>query len=130
MTDIILSIHPEHAENILSGKKTLEIRKSEPKRAVWGDTIYLYETAPISKVVGSCRLMGCMEYSGYDYSGNIANKACISVPDLRFYMAKAKCRKVYLWHIDSPYRFTTPIHISNYGLTRPPQSFCYVKEAV
>lgn len=45
---IILSIHHKYSELILTEKKTLEIRKSAPRRGAWGggakDTVFLYET--------------------------------------------------------------------------------------
>lgn len=41
---IILSIHHKYSELILTEKKTLEIRKSAPRRGAWGggakDTVF------------------------------------------------------------------------------------------
>lgn len=43
---IILSIHHKYSELILTEKKTLEIRKSAPRRGAWGggakDTVFLF----------------------------------------------------------------------------------------
>lgn len=46
--NIILSIKPKWAELIYSGKKTIEWRKSFPKRENI-ECVYLYETAPVKK---------------------------------------------------------------------------------
>lgn len=44
---IVISIRPEHAKNILNGKKTLELRKSVPKGFVgW---VYVYVTKGVGK---------------------------------------------------------------------------------
>ena len=40
---IIQAIHKEHADNILSGRKTLEFRKVAPS-GEFPYTVYLYET--------------------------------------------------------------------------------------
>ena len=58
MTDILLSIHPKWAELILSGEKTIEVRKTVPKELCEGERIFLYETAPVKKITGYVRFVG------------------------------------------------------------------------
>lgn len=48
--DIILSIKPKYAYLILSGEKTIEVRKVFPKKEI--ERIYLYSSSPVQKVVG------------------------------------------------------------------------------
>jgi predicted transcriptional regulator len=48
---LILAIHPSHAEAILSGKKTVELRTRFPAVSP-GATVYLYATAPVSSIIG------------------------------------------------------------------------------
>ena len=50
MCKILLSINPEHVENILSGTKKYEFRKVQCKETV--DKIVIYSTYPVMKVVG------------------------------------------------------------------------------
>lgn len=50
-TRIVLAIHSRHAQAILCGEKTHELRKRLP-RLSRGDLVYLYETAPTSAIVG------------------------------------------------------------------------------
>lgn len=49
----ILSIKPEFVKEIVTGKKLFEYRKSVFKRPV--EKVYIYASAPISKVVGEFR---------------------------------------------------------------------------
>lgn len=49
---VVLSIHPEFSQKILSGEKTWEFRKKIWKRIKDVKYIYIYETAPTSMVVG------------------------------------------------------------------------------
>jgi predicted transcriptional regulator len=48
---LVLAIHPEHAESILSGEKTFEVRSRLP-RLPFGTRVYLYATSPVSAVIG------------------------------------------------------------------------------
>lgn len=50
MCKILLSINPNHVENIFNGTKKYEFRKVECKKPV--DKIIIYSTSPIKKVVG------------------------------------------------------------------------------
>jgi predicted transcriptional regulator len=56
---ILMAIKPEYAEAILDGRKTVEFRKALLPDSV--DTVYLYATAPVKRVVG------CFE-SGEQYT--------------------------------------------------------------
>ncbi len=52
---IVLAIHGRHADAILCGKKTHELRRRLPAVSE-GDYVYLYATAPQSAVVGGFRI--------------------------------------------------------------------------
>lgn len=133
MTDIILSIHPEHAENILSGNKKIELRKKLPKMICLGDRIFLYSTAPQCAVVGVC------EYINYDkitknwpdeLLKDIAAAACITFEELNEYKNSSTNKMLYSLWIGGTKRYVKHRSLSEFGLTRPPKSFCYVKGAI
>ena len=48
MKTVIISIKPEYVEKIFSGEKKWEFRKSR----ITADKFFIYETAPISRIVG------------------------------------------------------------------------------
>lgn len=48
---LFLSIHPQYIEKILSGEKTVELRKRVP-RVEAGATVLLYSTSPVCQLVG------------------------------------------------------------------------------
>ena len=50
--DALISIKPWYAEAILSGEKTVELRRRIPKYAI-GCRLWIYATLPIGAVVGS-----------------------------------------------------------------------------
>jgi len=55
--NLIISIHPEHVEKILSGEKTWEYRKSifkKDKSEI--DRVYIYSTSPVKRIVASFKM--------------------------------------------------------------------------
>ena len=49
--DAIISIHPRHANAILDGAKTIELRRRIPALAV-GTRLWIYATRPVGAVIG------------------------------------------------------------------------------
>lgn len=49
--DAIISIHPTYADAILSGQKTIELRRRLPELAR-GTTLWIYATRPTGAVIG------------------------------------------------------------------------------
>jgi len=59
--DVLMSIHPRHADQILSGLKQVEFRRKSPKRAV--SHLIVYATSPVQRVVGFARILSVVEGS-------------------------------------------------------------------
>lgn len=55
MRDLWLSIHPRWAEEILSGAKTVELRRRAPTVAT-GATVLVYATTPVRALVASAAI--------------------------------------------------------------------------
>lgn len=61
--EVLISIRPQHAGNIVGGIKTVEFRRRFPSEArVLGATIWLYATAPVQQVIGAATVaaVDCM----------------------------------------------------------------------
>lgn len=87
-TKILLSIKPEYAEKILSGKKQYEIRRkfgyADPET-----TILLYATKPIQRIVGKCKL-GSILVSGKEHIWEIVkNSAGITKEQFMAYLEES-----------------------------------------
>ncbi len=54
MRSLLLSIRPEFVDRIFDGAKSFEFRKSRCRQDV--DTILIYCTSPVKKVVGSAHV--------------------------------------------------------------------------
>ncbi|NVB42339.1 ASCH domain-containing protein [Pseudenhygromyxa sp. WMMC2535] len=57
---LLLSIHPRYSELILSGHKTIELRKRRPRLPA-GALVLMYASAPVCALVGAFVLGGVLE---------------------------------------------------------------------
>jgi predicted transcriptional regulator/predicted XRE-type DNA-binding protein len=56
--DVVLSVRPQYSEQIIRGKKTVELRRRFPLSAPRGTIAYIYCTAPVRAMVGSAEITG------------------------------------------------------------------------
>ncbi len=52
---MLLSIRPEHVDNILTGAKTVELRRVRPQVET-GQPVAVYATTPVAAIVATCRV--------------------------------------------------------------------------
>lgn len=132
--NIILSIHPKWAKLIYEGEKTIEWRKSEPKKADGLSVIFLYETAPVCKVTGYVMFNGSYDFNAdpnayYNRRSQVyelfVKEGCVSVDRLLKYQGNAE--KICAWQVYEPFHFDTARPLEEFGLKRPPQSWCYTE---
>lgn len=134
---ILLPIHHIHDERILSGEKDLEIRKTAPSGGNYPYIIYMYETkghGGAGAVVGffkcSCILKTNAFGSGLHASEGDAirtefmRRACLSLDELAAY---ARGDDLYGLVVSTPIRFPRPRPLSDFGIDRAPQSWCYLR---
>lgn len=138
--DIILSLHPKWFKPIMDGRKFFEVRKRAPLQK-GPFKVYLYctkgEEAWLDEIVEkreSYRLNGtiCGEFTCYYivdrrppfYSSNVGT--CLEARELYKYMSGSD-HLCFLRIID-PIMYDKPKSLEDFGLTRPPQSWCYVKD--
>lgn len=133
---IMLSIHHKYAELIFSGAKTLETRKTAP-RCKGKYIIYMYETkrdGGAGAVVGFFQSGITVITDGFGKSLNdgdydkaradFARAACLTEDELVTY---ANGAMLYGLTVSTPIRFPRPRSLSDFGLTRAPQSWQYLK---
>ena len=122
MSKMLLSIKPEYVDKILAGQKKYEFRKFHCREDV--DTIVIYETAPIKKVIGEVALLdiieGDVKYVWYKTQnfGGILEKD---------YEAYYKGRKVAVaYQLGKVTLYDEPMELKDLGLDYVPQSFAYI----
>lgn len=122
---IILSIKPKYSQMILDGTKTVEFRRVFNKDSQFS-IVYLYESLPTKMVVGQFELIGIntnYPECAYDYFGD---KSGISLEEFNKYSEGKEL--IYSLQIKNVIRYDTQKPLSDFGLTRPPQNYCFVKE--
>lgn len=141
MRTIIATIKPVHLHNIRAGAKLEEVRKSIPKGALpirvlccesgSGGQLkceFILDRYRVETVESIMRI-----YPPGMPRWNIVPKVKISLRELEEYIGSDPFRKIYFWNISRMVDYcSTPghrvRHISEFGLARAPQSWCYVKE--
>ena len=122
MCNILISINPEHVENIFNGKKKYEYRKIRCKQDI--DKIIIYSTYPIMKVVGEATVEEILE----DSPDNIWKETKkYSGIDLKFYKKYFKDRnKAIAYKLTDIKKYNHPKDLSSYGIKNAPQSYIYI----
>jgi predicted transcriptional regulator len=153
MKSVMLSIRPKWCEKIVSGEKTIEVRKTKPKLET-PFKCYIYCTqsgvalgawGKHGKVIGefTCdridRLAPANEpYGIYDIDDDYVLQTCLENGALWDY---GHGTPLYGWHISNLRIYDQPRELSEfaglrntrfgaapYDIKRPPQSWCYVEE--
>lgn len=151
---VLISIHPKWCEKIISGEKTIEVRKTRPKMNP-PFKCYIYECGN-GKVVGEFLCDQIIEDRTYGHNEEFYRAACMSAYDAAAYAMQSP---MYGWHIsnlkiyDAPkeliefhtwkkckscnksgYESTACIYDENCiipaAITKAPQSWCYVEEEI
>jgi len=122
MYKILLSINPEHVENILNGSKKVEYRKAKCRSDV--DKILIYSTFPVKKVVGEVDLLEVIE----DLPDNIwrltAEDAGITKSFFdKYYKNRSKA---FAFKLGEVTKYEEPFNLSDLGINFAPQSFIYI----
>lgn len=144
MEYILMSIRARYAALILSGRKTLEIRKTAPKglRESAEITVLLYESkreGGKGAIVGRflCRNIFPVTKMKVD---EVCRHACLSREALQAYAERQQRipgaesstavpgGKIYAWSVEAPVTFEQPIPLQEVGVSCPPQSWRKLRE--
>lgn len=145
---VLISIRPNWCKKILSGYKTLEIRKTRPKlKTPFKCFIYMTKQKKSDNgwlaavetergcYYGAGSVIGefvCYEieridvpYPAYqkELPIRILKESCIPYYDLHRY---AYHDDVFGWNISDLKIYDTPKQLADFGLSRAPQSWCYL----
>lgn len=147
MKSVIISIRPKWCELIAAGKKTIEVRKDRPNI---NETFkaYIYQTKgkwafdilrslgmenladrleiAYGKIIGE---FVCQEFTWFHLPSGKGmtwlSNTCLDADELFDYLGY---RAGWGWHISDLVIYDEPKELSEFGLTRAPQNWCYTKE--
>jgi len=119
---MLLSINPEHVENILSGKKQFEFRKVRCREDV--DTIVIYSTYPVMKVVAEVSVERIIFGDILEVWHLTKERSGIPYTFYRKYYSGKK--KAVAYELGAIKKFTRPKKLKDFGVAHAPQSFVYL----
>ncbi|MBR2510558.1 MAG: ASCH domain-containing protein [Alphaproteobacteria bacterium] len=123
MCQMLLSINPEYVDKILAQTKKFEYRKTRCRANV--DTIIIYSTYPVMRVVGEVKVLEIIEdTTSIVWQKTKANSGITK----RFFDSYYKGRdKAVAYRLGKIKRYKKPMLLSEFGLSCAPQSFVYIK---
>lgn len=127
---LIFSIKPKHAENIFSGKKTIELRRIKPKDIYKDSIVIVYVSSPIQELWGIFTVKKVIQESLPDLWLISKKSAKITEKEFQEYF-KDRSNGTAIF-IKKFLQFQNPVSLENLKKFiknfRPPQSFRYVKK--
>lgn len=125
--DVIISIHPEHWRKITVGRKNVELRKSYPTRLI--DALDVNTKRGFTAAVhvsGVPDILGFIHFYEITTSrGRMMDGCGITQGEFEAYSGGLT---VFGWCLDEYRKLKKAIPIEEFGVTRPPQSWCYTQE--
>jgi predicted transcriptional regulator len=120
-----MSIHPEYADAIFSGRKLVELRK----RAIASDvsTVLVYATSPVQRIIGEFRVAAVVSAPPQELWPRVCDIAAITKRDFdAYYGASNKAVGIM---VASTRLFPVAVALDDLEPALPvPQSFTYVPE--
>ena len=119
---ILISINPEHVENIINGTKKYEYRRVAAKQDI--SSIIIYETFPIKRIVAEAEIEDVLMLSKEELWNVTKDKSGISK---EFYDEYFKEKEIaYAYKLGKVTVYEEPKLLSEYNIKCAPQLFVYL----
>lgn len=126
---LIMSIKPEYLKKILSGSKSIELRKVKPNLSK-GDLIIFYASSPQKAICGAATVSSIAEDTPSTIWNSFSDKLGIDKVKYDSYFSNSK--KAYAILLDVVWEYLQPVHLNKLREAkadfRPPQSFRYLSD--
>ncbi|MFF4985486.1 ASCH domain-containing protein [Streptomyces sp. NPDC001046] len=127
---LLLSLHPRFATAILTGAKTVELRRQRVAVPP-GTPVIIYATSPVMALTGTARLTGVDTAAPGQIWRRHRTNSGISKAEYTAYMNGAERASALL--LDTPRPLSRPVpldHLRATGAFHPPQSYRYLTTEV
>ncbi|MGW7647129.1 ASCH domain-containing protein [Streptomyces bobili] len=123
---LLLSLHPRFATAILTGAKTVELRRQRVAVPP-GTPVIIYATSPAMALTGTARLTGVETATPAQIWRRHRSACGISKAEYTAYMDGATQASALLLDSPRPLTATVPLaHLRHNGAFHPPQSYRYL----
>ena len=121
----LISVHPEHAYSIISGRKMYEYRKVLPKRDI--SFLVLYCTAPVKKIIAIVEVKDRLVDSLLDVWKTTSHRSGISYSSFSDYYSGKQHASAFV--LGNVYPMDSPMELSDLpGRKTSPRSFYYLDD--
>jgi len=122
VSTILLSIHPEFVDKIMTGEKKFEFRRVIAKRNP--NKIIIYSTSPVCKVIGEAEVEDII----IDNPEKVWKETKkFSGVEKEFYVEYFDNRDLAVaYKLKNVIKYISPIDLKDFGIKVAPQSFVYV----
>lgn len=119
---ILISINPEHVQNIIIGIKKYEYRKIAAKQDI--SSIIIYETTPVKRIVAEAEIIDVLMCSPEELWKLTKVESGISK---KFFDEYFEGREIaYAYKLGKVKVYDEPKTLMDYGIKAAPQSFVYI----
>lgn len=127
-SEIIISIRPEHVRNIMTGRKTVELRRRFPESLAAGGLMLIYSSSPEQALVGAARIENVTRMKPISLWQAFRKQVCVPRDFFNAYFAGAD--EGFGVVLGETVQFDRPIPVTELKERfsfSPPQSFRYVR---
>jgi predicted transcriptional regulator len=128
--EILLSVKPQYANLLITGVKTIELRKKFPTDLEKETKIFIYSSFPEKKVIGECKISK-IEYLRLEDLWRVASiEAMISWEDFKSYYEGHT--HGYAVHVFKAKKYKESIFLADIDprITQAPQSYRYLPQQI
>lgn len=118
---VILSLHREWWQKMVTGEKVLELRKTKP-RCTAPFRVFVYVTGGAG-VVGEFVCTEVLEIKNFREA---EKKSMVPARDIHNYVTGGR-NKVYGWEVSAVKEYEKPLPLETLGIKRAPQSWQYIR---
>lgn len=119
---ILISINPEHVQNIIKGIKKYKYRKIAVKQDI--SSIIIYETTPVKRIVAEAEIIDVLMYSPEELWKLTKEESGISKEFFDEYFEGKEI--AYAYKLGKIKVYDEPKTLLEYGIKAAPQSFVYI----
>lgn len=124
MPVVILSLHREWWQKMVTGEKILELRKTKPQ-CMAPFRVLVYVTGGVG-VVGEFICPEVLEIKNFREA---ERKSMVPARDIHNYATGGR-NKVYGWEVSAVREYENPLPLAALGIKRAPQSWQYIDKGV
>lgn len=120
---VLLPINPNHVDDIFTGIKKFEYRKTRCRKEIHG--IIIYATSPVSRIVGEVEVTQIIEGTPEDVWNRTSYAAGISNDFFGEYYRGRK--KAVAYALGQHMKYQKTLELKDIGVKHAPQSYIYLR---